>query len=121
MLLAIARVEVVNKFGTSSQVFALLDQGSEVSFISESIVQLLSLSKRRVEVSLTGIEACNAGTTRGITTFELYSLSSSNFVLPVEAYCYAVVIRLFCTLFYFSLIFKCLSSSLASFSDSASS
>jgi hypothetical protein len=48
MLLATARVEIVSKHGMGTQVRALLDQGSEVSFISESVVQLLSLPKRRV-------------------------------------------------------------------------
>jgi hypothetical protein len=38
-----------------TQVLALLNQGSEISFISKSIVQLLALLKRRFEVILTGI------------------------------------------------------------------
>jgi hypothetical protein len=85
-LLATARIEIINNHGMKSQVRALLDQGSEVSFISESIVQLLALPKRRVEVTLTGIGACKAGTTRGITNFELRSIVAPEFSLSVEAY-----------------------------------
>jgi hypothetical protein len=85
-LLATVRVEAVNKFGISTLVRALLDQGSEFSFISESIVPILSPSERRAEVSLTGIGSCKAGTVRDITTFELRSLYSPKFLLPVDTY-----------------------------------
>jgi hypothetical protein len=50
------------------QVRALLNQGSEVSFISESILQLLAVPKQRVEVMFTGIGGCKGETARGITT-----------------------------------------------------
>jgi hypothetical protein len=61
-LLATARIRIINKHGLGTQDRTLLDQGSEISFISESIVQLLALPKRRVEVMLTGIGAYKAGT-----------------------------------------------------------
>jgi hypothetical protein len=54
-LFVTARIGIINKHGMGTQVHTLLDQGSEISFISESIVQLLGLPKRRVEVMLTGI------------------------------------------------------------------
>jgi hypothetical protein len=54
-LLTAARIGIINKHGMGTQVLALLNQGSEISFISKSIVQLLALLKRRFEVMLTGI------------------------------------------------------------------
>jgi hypothetical protein len=85
-LLATARIGIINKHGMGTQVRALLDQGSEVSFISESVVQLLALPKRSVEVMLTGIGACKAGTARGISTFKLSSLVAPEFSLSMEVY-----------------------------------
>jgi hypothetical protein len=61
-LLATARIGISNKHGMGTQVRALLDQGSEVSLISESIIQLLALPNRPVQVTLTGIGAYKAGT-----------------------------------------------------------
>jgi hypothetical protein len=66
------------------QIRVLLDQGSQVSFISESIIPLLALSKRCVEVKLTEVGACKPGTARGITSFKLSSLVAPDFSL--EAY-----------------------------------
>jgi hypothetical protein len=85
-LLAAARIGIINKHGIGTQVRVLLDQESEVSFISVSTVQLLALSMWRVEVMLTGIWACNAGTAQGITTFKLSSLVALQFSLSIEAY-----------------------------------
>jgi hypothetical protein len=84
--LATVRVNVVSKHGMGTQVRALLDQGSEVSFISESVVQLLALPKRRVKVMLTGIGTCKAGTAKRITSFKISSLVAPEFSLSIEAY-----------------------------------
>ena len=54
ILLATACVLVVGPKGKGTYVRALLDQGSEASFVSEAIVQLLGLPKRRTHVPLSG-------------------------------------------------------------------
>ena len=85
VLLATARVQVVGPNGESTYVRALLDQGSEVSFVSESIVQLLGLPKERTCVPLSGLGASAAGTARSVTQLVLRSSVESNFELKTEA------------------------------------
>jgi hypothetical protein len=86
-LLATAIIGIINKHGMRMQVPALLDERSEVSFISESIVQLLALPKQCVEVMLTGIGACQADIARGITTFKISSLVAPEFSLSIRDLC----------------------------------
>lgn len=74
IVLATAKIEFEGPNGLRTPARALLDQGSEASFISESLVQLLSLPKRRVEIALYGIGASDAGIARGVVNFHLHSL-----------------------------------------------
>ena len=85
VILAAARVQVIGPKGDSTYVRALLDQGSEVSFMSESIVQLLGLQKQRICVPLSGLGATAAGTARSVTQLVLRSSVESNFELKTEA------------------------------------
>ncbi|XP_051166513.1 uncharacterized protein LOC127284859 [Leptopilina boulardi] len=55
VLLATARVIVEAPNGRRVQIRALLDQGSEATFISESVVQLLHLSRKNVNVMVSGL------------------------------------------------------------------
>lgn len=55
VLLATARVIVEAPDGRRVQIRALLDQGSEATFISESIVQLLRLTRKHVNVKISGL------------------------------------------------------------------
>ncbi|XP_043465288.1 uncharacterized protein LOC122500432 [Leptopilina heterotoma] len=55
VLLATARVIVEAADGRRVQVRALLDQGSEASFVSESVVQLLRLPRKSSNVSVSGL------------------------------------------------------------------
>lgn len=59
ILLATAIVRVTSESGTDLLLRALLDQGSQSSFISESAVQKLGLRKEKVFASISGIgEGC---------------------------------------------------------------
>ena len=84
ILLATARVLVVGPKGKSTYVRALLDQGSEASFISESIAQLLGLPKRRTHVPLSGLGASAAGTARSIARVTLRSAVDLGFQVKTE-------------------------------------
>ena len=84
VLLATAQVILRGPRGTLVRVRAMLDQGSEVSFITESIVQLLKLPKRRAEISLTDIGASKAGTARATAQVSLQSLYDTSFNLETE-------------------------------------
>lgn len=52
VLLATAQVTVSVEFGRSVTVRALLDQGSEMTFISENLAQLLCVKRLRMPVSI---------------------------------------------------------------------
>jgi len=54
-----------------AEVQALLDQGSEISLISEHIVQQLPLSRSRSSIPLVGIGAQRSNNTKGATTVQL--------------------------------------------------
>ncbi|XP_043505313.1 uncharacterized protein LOC122526170 [Polistes fuscatus] len=74
ILLATARVWVAGPKGKGTWARALLDQGSEASFIAETITQLLGLPKRRICVPLSGLGAEDVGTARSIVRAKLGEL-----------------------------------------------
>lgn len=84
VLLATARVQVMSPSG-GTYVRALLDQGSESSFVAESVVQLLGLTKKRASVALSGLGSTSAGTARARTQLVLRSRTDPNFELEAEA------------------------------------
>ncbi|XP_070529939.1 uncharacterized protein [Cardiocondyla obscurior] len=63
---------------------AFLDQGSQISFITEALAQTLCLTRSRVHVSLSGIGALKAGTVRSKSTIVLRSFQDSEFSLEIE-------------------------------------
>ena len=85
VILATARVQVIGPNGDSTFVRALLDQGSEISFATESVVQLLGLPKESTCVTLSGLGVSPAGTARSRTQLILRSRLDSNFELRISA------------------------------------
>ncbi|XP_071640875.1 uncharacterized protein [Temnothorax longispinosus] len=61
ILFATARVTIADRHGDPQEVQALIDQGSEVSIVSESLVQRLRLPRSRTRVSIFGIGASQSG------------------------------------------------------------
>lgn len=55
VLLATARVRVVDKFGTLHAVRALVDQGSKISLVAESLAQHLQLARATTSTSIVGL------------------------------------------------------------------
>ncbi|XP_076284633.1 uncharacterized protein LOC143211095 [Lasioglossum baleicum] len=88
MLLATALVNVVSANGDSIRARVLLDQGSEVSFITESTCQRLRLPRQRACLPIYGIGAGHNVTTRGVSTVtissltETYTCDVTAFILP---------------------------------------
>ena len=90
VLLATAQVKVINSRGETIQMRALLDQGSEISLISEKLVQRLSICRQSCSVLLLEIGAHKTGRTRGIVSlmikphFQSSEVNSSTktYVLP---------------------------------------
>ena len=85
-LLATARVSLCGPDGTKAQVRALLDQGSQVSFVSETLAVMLNLPRRAVQIPLTGLGSASAGTARSATHVTLQSIYESDFKLEFQAF-----------------------------------
>ncbi|XP_018397720.1 PREDICTED: uncharacterized protein LOC108775764 [Cyphomyrmex costatus] len=85
VLLATALVAVISQSGEQFQLRALLDQGSEASFISESAAQLLKLSRKPASVPILGIGAHRSDVSNGRVSIEIISRINSAFSLKLEA------------------------------------
>ncbi|XP_076660370.1 uncharacterized protein LOC143363708 [Halictus rubicundus] len=85
VLLATARVQLKSPNGRSVSARALLDPGSEMSFVTDHVVQALRLPRRNVEVHLTGYQEINVGTVRHEVSVLLASSRDSKFRLALNA------------------------------------
>ena len=85
VLLSTTYVTLESSDGTSVTARALLDSGAEESFITEHIVQMLNLQKKRVQVAVSGVgaEATVVANSRVIATVK--SNIDSNFNLTFSA------------------------------------
>ncbi|XP_029161520.1 uncharacterized protein LOC114939307 [Nylanderia fulva] len=88
VLLATARINVADRYGSPQAVRALIDQCSEVSIISETLAQRLRLPRASTGLSIFGIGGTRSGSARGKVTLHVTSdvtnakLSVVAFVLP---------------------------------------
>ncbi|XP_066596279.1 uncharacterized protein [Prorops nasuta] len=85
VILATAQVALKDVRRNIVKARALLDQGSEGSFVSEALVQLLELPKQRASVSLVGVGSSSIGTVKSQTDLNLYSTLHSSFQVNVKA------------------------------------
>ncbi|XP_045493291.1 uncharacterized protein LOC123692575 [Colias croceus] len=87
-LLATALVNVESRSGAAFVLRALMDQGSQVSFITESAVQLLGLKKlpAHTDILRLGDDEGISMPSKWIVKFKLQSRLDPNFVLYVDAY-----------------------------------
>lgn len=85
VLLATAIVTVISERGNSSQMRALVDQESEVSFVSESIAQLLRLPRRAATIPIRGIGAQRNDVSNGIVSLIIASRINSNACFELTA------------------------------------
>ncbi|XP_036142104.1 uncharacterized protein LOC118645339 [Monomorium pharaonis] len=84
VLLATARVRVTDMYGDQHTARALIDPGSELSLISETLSQRLRLPRLPASVSVYGVGGQRTGATRGRVSLEMSS-STSTFTLRVSA------------------------------------
>ncbi|XP_063993929.1 uncharacterized protein LOC135171374 [Diachasmimorpha longicaudata] len=80
VLLATARARASTPSGFSQPTRILIDQGSELSFISESLVKLLQLQRKAAVINPIGIGSTDSGRTRGLVSVTLHSNFDSQFV-----------------------------------------
>lgn len=71
VLLATALVKVTSPNNDQLILRALLDQGSEASFISEAAVQHLKLKKSPIHLSLSGLGGVTTGESNSVVTFRI--------------------------------------------------
>lgn len=64
----------------------LIDQGAELSFISEDLVQRAQLKRSAASIPLLGIGGTYSGRTKGIVTINLHSIHEPTSTCSVEAY-----------------------------------
>ncbi|XP_029159528.1 uncharacterized protein LOC114931578 [Nylanderia fulva] len=88
VLLATARLNIADRYGSPHVVRALIDQCSEVSIISEALAQRLRLPRVSTDLSIFGIGGTRSGSARGKVTLHVTSdvtnaeLRVVAFVLP---------------------------------------
>lgn len=85
VLLATAQVLATSPRGDIIKVRALIDQGSEISLVTERLVQMLHIPRTSSTIPLTGIGAQRSNTTRGLTHFTVRS-HNNDFEIPISAY-----------------------------------
>lgn len=84
VLLATAVVSVLDASGKPHALRALIDQGSEANFITESALNALQLPKQAVQAIISGIGASN-GHAKHNTSLTLQSSQNKRFSIIVEA------------------------------------
>lgn len=85
VLLATAVVNVLSRDGEAIPLRALLDQGSEVSFISEAAAQSLKLSRRSAAIPIIGIGAQRNNVSNGLVTLNITSRINAEISLKIDA------------------------------------
>ncbi|KYN50120.1 hypothetical protein ALC62_00148 [Cyphomyrmex costatus] len=85
-LLATCQVRIQTRDGDFVTARALLDPGSELSFILESLVQRLRLVRKAATIPLLGIGGTCSGRTKGSVDIVLHSLLDVNDSYSLQAY-----------------------------------
>lgn len=86
VLLATAKVTLYTQDGTQYLARALMDTGSQASFISEEFVQLLRLKRKQAAIRVNGLGSSNAGTSRGMVRIQFGSQHDSTVVHTANAF-----------------------------------
>ncbi|XP_029172968.1 uncharacterized protein LOC114941934 [Nylanderia fulva] len=86
VLLATAWVDIHTSEGRCFKVRALLDQGSNFSFISEALSQTLRTKRQRTDLQIKGFGEKYAGSARSRVSLNLTPCEKLNPVFPVTAY-----------------------------------
>lgn len=84
VLLATAFIKVRGIQGNFELLRALIDPGSQASFITESAAQLLALPRQRMQAQISGVGRSEAGTVKGKILAEISPRFSSNFQVHGE-------------------------------------
>lgn len=83
--LATAYVQIRSPSGQTMEVRALLDQGSDWSFLSEAVAQTLQLAREQADVALFGLGDVFLGTGTQVVLLEILAPQDPAFSVPVLA------------------------------------
>ncbi|XP_052750376.1 uncharacterized protein LOC128200575 [Galleria mellonella] len=86
VILPTAQIKVKAKNGSTYVLKALVDQGSQASFITEAAVQLLNLDRTPVIGKITGISNSQGVTTKSMVTLTIHCKNPSLSRIEVNAY-----------------------------------
>lgn len=86
VLLATARITVSTDNGRNLQLRALIDTGSEATFITERVAQTLRARRSKVHVQVTGLGSQTNGIVRYRTNLTLRSCNNKENSVPVSAF-----------------------------------
>ncbi|XP_066585473.1 uncharacterized protein [Prorops nasuta] len=78
-LLPTAEIVLIGAFGQQVRARALLDQDSEISFVSESLVQFPKLNRQRVNIRIVGVGAAKSVMARSCVSIRLKSVVDKEF------------------------------------------
>lgn len=85
ILLPTAIITIQSSDGIRGVFRALIDQGSQCSFITESAVQLLGVKKLPVSITVSGIGRAEAPSLRNMVSFQINSRHLENVTIDVTA------------------------------------
>lgn len=85
-LLATAIVHAVSSSGALISLSALIDQGSQISFMTENAAQLLNLKSRSINYSVSGIGNTSAGLIRKVVQLIIRSPLRNDFAPHLNAF-----------------------------------
>lgn len=86
ILLATALVGVESRIGKTHIFRALIDQGSQASFVTEEFVQMLGLKRIKINGVVSGLSEGQQLCTKYMVEFEMKSRHDSTFTVQVQAY-----------------------------------
>lgn len=86
VLLATAIVKVTSCYGEQFEARALLDQGSEVSFMTKSLAQRINLPRQRVSLPIYGIGGQPSTVSHELMNFAIVSRVNPVFSISINAY-----------------------------------
>lgn len=86
VLLATAQILIINQKGSILQIRALIDQGSEVTLITERVVQTLRLPRSHSSTPLVGVGGQSSYKTRGVTSFKVTAIHENAEQLELSAH-----------------------------------
>lgn len=86
VLLATCQAQICDLNENKLTVRILLDQGSELSFITENIIQRLNLKRNHASIPLLGIGGLKSGKTRGVVELNIKAIHDKSIIRSIKVF-----------------------------------